>query len=77
MCVMVGVKRGSDIFVCDTVGQLADALRVSAGSISQDEPDFCLCNVDIEKLGARTATEADGWPWPQFVIDVLEDGGDA
>lgn len=72
MCDMYGVRVGLDMHVCDTVEQLATALGVECSVVSDDPPDCCLCNAKREALGARLATNRDGWPWPRYIIDVPE-----
>jgi hypothetical protein len=70
VCTMVGVKRaGVVVEMCDTVQELADALGVAPATVSPDAPDVCLCNARLDALGARKATDADGWPYPEYIIE--------
>lgn len=70
MCTEIMVIRNGVEFDCETVGQLASALGLQPADVSEDDPEFCLCNAYIEKLGARRATTAEGWPFPEWVIEV-------
>lgn len=72
-CTEVLVVNGTTKTYCETIGQLAAALGRSCCSLSTHGPDFCLCGVDLEALGARAATDAEGCPHPAFVIEVSED----
>ena len=74
MCTEVLVVSGHARTYCETVGELALALGVAPESISADGHEFCLCNVDFDRLGARKATDAEGWPNPAFVIETNKDG---
>lgn len=80
MCTMVAVRTGVEELECNTIGELAEALGVrprdlypiinaDAEAILADE---CLCNVDVEKLGGRKATHAEGFPSPEFIIEMTE-----
>lgn len=71
MCKMIGVKdRDGDVVECETVQELADALRMRPDEVSDDPADCCLCNAFLNKLGAREATADEGWPWPEFIIET-------
>lgn len=70
MCIEVMVIRDGEEFDCTNVGQLADALQLVPMQVSSDPREFCLCGAYLDKLGAREATEAEGWPFPQYVIEV-------
>jgi hypothetical protein len=71
MCVEVLVKRGEEEITCETVGELASALHLRPIEVSLDtEEDDCLCNMRYEDLKARRATEEEGFPWPEYIIDL-------
>ena len=74
MCVMYGVKRGKEITMCESVRELADALGLPASVISDDPEDNCLCNAKNAELNARRATDAEGWPFPQYIIEQPNTG---
>ena len=69
MCTEVLVKIGKTEIYTETVGELARALGVSSNAVSNDPDDCCLCNAHFDQLGARWATEDEGYPFPEFVID--------
>ncbi len=69
MCKTVKVIRGSREFTCEIVYELAAELNLPTDEVSHDGADACLCNVDWEKLGARRATDAEGWPFPDYIIE--------
>ena len=69
MCIEIAVKHGDKTTCCETVGELAAALEVPHESVSADPTDCCLCNVYLENLGARQATDAEGFPFPQYIIE--------
>lgn len=72
MCVEILVICGDKRITCETVGELASALRLRPIEVSSDEEeDDCLCNARIEELKARPATEEEGSPWPEYIIEVL------
>jgi len=72
MCCEVMVKRDGQEITCETVGELAKALGKQPIFISPfPDPQSCLCSARLEELGARRATEEEGWPWPEYIIEVL------
>lgn len=76
MCKMIGVKHSDgDVVDCETVQELADALRMRPDEVSDDPADYCLCNAFIEKLGARKSTDDEGWPWPELIIEIKHPHG--
>ncbi len=52
---------------CEMLGQLYELV----GKTLQPEErhDDCLCNVDWTLIGGRRATEAEGFPFPAYIID--------
>lgn len=68
MCTEVAVIKGRKIIYCQSVGELASALSMPPARISDDGPEYCLCNAHLEDLGARQATESEGWPFPEYII---------
>ena len=73
MCLHIVVKRDKEEIYCETVGELAAALNVNPSQISlldDDDEESCLCNARLEELNARLATEEEGWPFPEYIIDV-------
>lgn len=80
MCIEILVIKNDEQITCETVGELAAALGRPFAEVSADhEDDDCLCNAYLTALKARTATKAEGWPWPEYVIELLAnskpDGG--
>ncbi len=69
MCTEILVKRDGKEIYCDTVGSLADALAIKCEEVSSDPAENCLCNANIERLCARRASKAEGWPFPEYVIE--------
>ena len=69
MCTEANVLRDGVMIECETVGQLAAALDVAPEIVSNDPPYCCLCNAHWNALGARRATDAEGWPFPEYVIE--------
>jgi hypothetical protein len=69
MCTEANVVIGDQMIECETVGQLAAALGVQPVVVSNDPEDCCLCNAHWESLGARRATDAEGWPFPEYIIE--------
>lgn len=61
---------------CDTVGDLAGALGVTASDFNRDG-DECLCGIDesdIEAvthgaLAARRTTQKEGFPFPSYIVE--------
>lgn len=71
MCTEILVRKGGKNFYCENVGQLADALSVSHETAFPGfEREYCLCNIDVGALNARRATDDEGCPWPEYVIDA-------
>lgn len=70
MCTEVLVIKGGDEHYCETVAELAEALDLEPEQVSPDPPRNCLCSAYLDKLRARQTTEAEGWPFPEFVIEV-------
>lgn len=71
MCSEVHVVTGDQVIECETVGELAAALGVPLSAITRyDNPEAgdCLCSARWDELGARRATEDEGFPFPQYVI---------
>lgn len=71
MCTEILVIKDGEEHYCTSVGQLSDALGVDPGEVSPDPPRFCLCSAYLDKLGARQATEEEGWPFTEYVIEPL------
>lgn len=77
MCVHVLVvgKDGAEHY-CENAGELAAALGVELGVLGPEVAAYgaevCLCPVDIAAFGGRQATDAEGFPFPQFVITPKE-----
>ena len=69
MCTNANVIQNGKVIECETVGQLAAALCVTPADVSDDPPDHCLCNARWESIGARRATDAEGWPFPEYIIE--------
>jgi len=69
MCTEANVIWNGEVTECDTVGKLAAALGVTATVVSDDPPENCLCNARWQELGARRATDAEGWPFPEYIIE--------
>lgn len=69
MCTEVRVLTPEGPFDCDNIAELAAVLGVAPSVVSDDPPDHCLCNAHLDALGARRATEAEGWPFPEYVIE--------
>lgn len=74
MCSEVEVIKGDERIYCETVGELAAALGIPIDEVLTSDyagtgPDFCLCGARWEELGARRATEAEGWPFPEYIIE--------
>lgn len=59
MCTEALVIKGRQRAYCDTVGELAKALGVRQGAVSDDGFNFCLCNAHWDQLGARLSTLAE------------------
>jgi hypothetical protein len=71
MCSQVLVKCGDQEVYCVSVGELAKALKLRLIEISPDErEDACLCNARFDELSARRATEAEGFPFPDYIIEL-------
>ncbi len=70
MCVEVTVKKGGVETFCQTNGELAAALGLSVEQVGPDPYDHCLCRAYLDQLGARKATDEEGWPMPAKVIEV-------
>lgn len=70
MCVEIIVKHDKEEIYCQTVGELAAALRVDSRTFSKHSELHCLCDVSLEQFGARRATEDEGWPFPEYIIEV-------
>lgn len=75
MCTAVLVKKDGREIYCETVGELADAMSLPAEAVSDDPRDGCLCNVFLDALCARHATEDEGFPWPEYVIEARPSAG--
>jgi hypothetical protein len=77
MCVEVLVVVGGRRIYCDTVGELAAALGMRQKKVSPDPFGNCLCNAYLDKLGARQATDEEGYPHPAYTIALVpvEGGG--
>lgn len=70
MCVAILVIHGDEKIICETVEELAEALKLRPIEVSPDPKDNCLCGARIDQLGARPATENDyGYPWTNWVIE--------
>ena len=69
MCTEANVICNGEVTECETVGQLAAALGVATTVVSDDPPENCLCNAKWDELGARRATDAEGWPFPEYIIE--------
>lgn len=69
MCIEANVIRDGKVIECATVGELAAALEVSPSTVSEDPAHGCLCNAHWQALGARQATEAEGYPFPEYIIE--------
>lgn len=74
MCTEILVKKDGREIYCENVGQLADALSMPAEAVSEDPRNGCLCNAFLDELGARHATEDEGFPFPELVIEVAPGG---
>lgn len=73
MCVEVAVNKKGSLIFCGTVGELADALEVPRETVSDDPPpECCLCNAKLDYFGARRATDEEGWPSPEYIVDFLK-----
>lgn len=75
MCTEAEVVKGSERIYCETVGALANALGIPIGEIksigpSAPEADDCLCGIRWNELGARRATDEEGWPFPGYIIEM-------
>lgn len=78
MCTLILVKGTGAPAFCETVGELAEALKVDPVAIypiinsNADEvlQDMCLCHIDIEELGGRIATDEEGFPIPEYIIEL-------
>ena len=80
MCTEANVVRNGDVTECETVGQLAAALGIGIGEVPMSrlcdfvvEADDCLCSVQWDKLPARRATDAEGWPFPEYIVEPDND----
>lgn len=69
MCTEANVIVDGQIIECETVGQLAHALDLLPDAVSRDPAHCCLCNANWDALGARRATAAEGWPFPEYIIE--------
>ena len=74
MCSEVEVVKGDERIYCETVGELAAALGIPMADIlthdyPKPEPDYCLCGARWGSLGARQATDEEGWPFPSYIIE--------
>lgn len=75
MCTEVNVIRNGVVVACETVGQLAAALGVplpAIASYADPEESDCLCSARWNELGARRATEDEGFPFPEYIIERSE-----
>jgi hypothetical protein len=70
MCIEILVKKDGREYYCDNVGELADALSVFPSVVSPDSRECCLCNAYLNALNARHATAEEGFPWPEYIIEV-------
>ena len=71
MCTEVNVVIGDQVIACETVGELSAALGLPLAAITRyDNPEAgdCLCSARWDELGARKATEDEGFPFPEYVI---------
>lgn len=73
MCTEVNVMRNGETIECETVRQLAAALELQPKDVSPDPADCCLCNARWDELGARRATDEEGWPFPEYIIERPND----
>lgn len=69
MCTEANVICNGEVIECENVRELATALGVPPQVVSNDPPDCCLCNAKWDDLGARRATDAEGWPFPEYIIE--------
>lgn len=69
MCPEANVIDNGEVLECETVGQLAAALGVEPQTVSADPSECCLCNARWGALGARRSTDAEGWPFPEYIIE--------
>jgi hypothetical protein len=56
---------------CETIGALSDALGIEPATISTLGREYCLCGVDIAALGGRRTTDAEGYPFPEWIIERM------
>lgn len=78
MCTVVLVTGRGKYDYCETVGELAEALRIDPVAIytiinsdaNEILQDMCLCPIDLEALGARPATDQEGNPFPEYIIEL-------
>lgn len=75
MCTEVIIQKGGESIECSTVGQLSDAIGVppddlfpEAGGLNPR--DCCLCGVDLEDFGFRKATDEEGFPFPEYILEI-------
>lgn len=76
MCTEVVVRLSEFEAEAETVGDLALLLGVPVSDVDpKATPEDCLCNADLEKLGARRATMQEGYPHPAYIIEWPIDTG--
>lgn len=83
MCTEARVIKNGEATYCETVGQLADALGVKVSELPVwesevfvAEADDCLCSVQWDKLPARRATDTEGWPFPEYILEPPNASGE-
>lgn len=76
MCTEARVMKNGEATDCETVGQLADALGVKVADLPiwksevfVAEASDCLCSVQWDRLPARRATDTEGWPFPEYIVE--------
>lgn len=75
MCTEANVVKNGVPVECTTLGQLAEALGISIMDLPRfvdynPARDDCLCNVRWSDVpNARRATHAEGWPFPEYIIE--------
>lgn len=72
MCAVVLVKRFGRENFCETVGELAEALSIPQAAVSTGPSNCCLCNANLEQLGAREAAWDEGFPFTTYVIEAKQ-----
>lgn len=79
MCTEARVIKNGKATDCGTIGQIADALGVQDSEVPVWDSEFateagdCLCSVRWDRLPARRATNAEGWPFPEYIIEQPND----